>query len=142
MQPVVLTDVDARVAVTQGEDHARAQAQLRFGGHHGVHATWHVAQLAIGLHVVEQVHAEVIEPQVGDRHSGFQVFQLDYFLLQATQLLFAIRHVVGLGAQHVVVTGGRDVGNHHPTLNPFLEVDVLVERDVWPVVDQLDAAVG
>jgi hypothetical protein len=60
----------------------------------------------MGFDVVEQVHAEVVEAQVGDGHAGLQVFQLDHFLLQAAQLLLAVGHVVGLGGQHVVVAGG------------------------------------
>ncbi|MNC33516.1 hypothetical protein D3C75_819100 [compost metagenome] len=107
-----------------------------------MHAARYVAQLAIGFDVVEQVHAKVVEPQICDRNARFQVFQLDDFFLQAAQLLLAVGHIVGLGAKHIVVARGGDVGNHHPALDAFLEVDVLVERDVGPVIDQLDAAVG
>src|SRR5690606_17624162 len=73
---------------------------------------------------------------------GFQIFQLDDFFLQAAQLFLAVRHVVGLRRQHVVVTGGGDVGDHHSAFDSLLEVDVFVERNVGPVVNQLDAAVG
>jgi hypothetical protein len=40
--------------------------------------------------------------------------------------------------EDVVVAGGGDVGDDHAVFDALLEVDVLVERDVGPVVDQLD----
>src|SRR5690606_11299085 len=50
--------------------------------------------------------------------------------------------VAGAGGEHVVITGGGDVGDHHPVLHALLQVDVLVQGNVRPVVDQLDLAVG
>ena len=46
-----------------------------------------------------------------------------------------------LARQHVVVAGRRDVGDHHAVFDALLEIDVLVERDVRPVVDELDLRV-
>ena len=48
---------------------------------------------------------------------------------------------MAFGVEDVVVAGGGDVGNDHAVFDPFLEVDVLVQRDVGPVVDELDAGV-
>ena len=107
-----------------------------------MHPVGHIAQFAVGLDVVEQVHAEVIQAQIGDGDTGLQILQLDDFFLQAAQLLLAVRHVVGLRGQHVVVAGGGHVGDHHPAFDTLLEVDVFVKRNVGPVVDQLDAAIG
>ena len=39
------------------------------------------------------------------------VFHLDHFVLQAAQLS-AVGEIVGLRVEHVVVAGGRDVGDH------------------------------
>ena len=52
-------------------------------------------------------------------------------------MLFAVCDITALCGKKVVVTGGRDVGNHHPVFDPFLEIDVVVERNIRPVVDQL-----
>jgi hypothetical protein len=48
-----------------------------------MHAVGDMAQLAIGLDVVEQVHAEVVEAEVGDGDAGLEVFHFDHFFLQA-----------------------------------------------------------
>ena len=134
-------DVDLGVAIAQREDHARLQPELRIGRDDGMHAVGHVAGLPVGLDVVQQVHAEVVQAQVGDRDAGLEVFKLDDFFLQAPQLFLAVGHVIGLRAEDVVVPGCGDVGDHHPVFDAFLEVDVFVERDVGPVVDELDAGV-
>ena len=47
-----------------------------------------------------------------------------------------------LWVEDVVVAGGREVGDDHAVLDALLEVDVLVERDVGPEVDELDLRVG
>jgi hypothetical protein len=49
------------------------------------------------LDVIEQVHAEVVQAEIGDRDAGLHVLQLDDLVLQAPQLLLAVGDVVGLG---------------------------------------------
>ncbi len=49
----------------------------------------------MGLDVVEQVHAEVVQAEVGDGDAGLDVFQLDDFVLQAAELLLAVGEVIG-----------------------------------------------
>ena len=106
-----------------------------------MHAVRQAGQIAVGLDVVEQVHAEVVQAQVGDGDAGLQVFQLDDFFLKPAELLLAIGDVVGCGGERIVVAGGGDVGDDHAVFDALLEVDVFVERDVGPVVHELDAAV-
>lgn len=53
------------VAIAQREDDTRVQARSWLGWHHGVHAVGHIAQFAMLFDVVEQVHAEVVEAEVG-----------------------------------------------------------------------------
>ena len=86
----------AVVDVAQREDDAGLQAQLGLRRHDGVHAVGHAVELAVLLDVVEQVHAEVVEPEIGDRDAGLDVFQLDDFVLQPAQLLLAVDDVVDL----------------------------------------------
>ena len=105
-----------------------------------MHSGGKPGQIAVGLDVIEQIHAEIVEPEVGDGDASLEVFQLDDFFLQPAQLLLTVGEVVGFAVEGVVVAGGRDVGDHHSVFDAFLEVDVLVERDVGPVVDELDGA--
>ncbi|GAA3366707.1 Scr1 family TA system antitoxin-like transcriptional regulator [Saccharopolyspora gregorii] len=42
----------------------------------------------------------------------------------------------------VVVGSAREVGDDHAVLNALLQIDVLVERDIGPEVDELDPLVG
>jgi hypothetical protein len=87
VQPVVLRQVrgwvDARIAVAQREDHAGREAQIGVRRHDGVQAVGGFVEFAVGLDVAQQVHAEVVEAQIGDGDAGLQVFQLDDFFLQA-----------------------------------------------------------
>ena len=55
-----------------------------------MHAMRHIVQFTIFFDVIEQVHAKVVETQVGYGHTSLQVFQLDDFLLQAPQLFLAV----------------------------------------------------
>ena len=97
-------------------------------------------EVAVLLDVAEQVHAEVVEPEVGDRDAGSHVLQLDDLVLEPAELLLAERGVARLLGEHVVVGRGGEVGDHHAVLDPLLQVDVLVERDVGPEVHELDLA--
>ena len=106
-----------------------------------MHSRGKAVQVAIRLHVVQQVHAEVIQTKVGDGDAGLEVFQFDHFVLQAAKLLLAIGNIVGTPVERIVVAGGRHVGDHHAALHSFFQIDVLVQADVRPVVDELDAGV-
>ena len=106
-----------------------------------MHAIGHMAKLAVSLDVVEEIHAEVIQTKVGDGDASLDVLHLDHLILQTAQLLLAIGHVIGLGVENVVVAGRSDVRDHHAVFHSLLEVDVFVQADVRPVVDELDAGV-
>ena len=99
-------------------------------------------EVAVLLDVAEQVHAEVVETEVGDRDAGADVFEFDDLVLKLAELLLAERRVARFLGEDVVVGGGREVGDDHAVLDAFLEVDVLVEGDVGPEVHELDALVG
>ncbi len=99
-------------------------------------------EVAVLLHVAEQVHAEVVEAEVGDGDARADVLELDDLVLELAELLLAEGGVAGLLGEDVVVGGGGEVGDHHAVLDALLEVDVLVEGDVGPEVDELDRGVG
>ena len=92
VQAVLLVQPKAQrgVEVAQGEDHAGLQATFWVCRYHGMQPVGHLAGFALRLDVPQQVHAEVVQTQVGDRNAGFQVFQFDHFFLQAAQLFFAV----------------------------------------------------
>jgi hypothetical protein len=60
--------------------------------------------------------------------------------------------IIGDGEVHAEIVeakiGDGDAGlealhfDDHPVFDPFLEVDVLVQRNVRPVVDELDLSIG
>ena len=56
-------------------------------------------------------------------------------------MLLSIRNLAAFCREDVVVAGGRHVGNDHPVFNPFLEIDVFIQRNVGPIVHQLDGLV-
>ena len=107
-----------------------------------MHAIGHRGQIAIGLDVIQQIHPEIIQAKIGNGDPSLEVFHLDDLFLQPAQLFLAIGDVVGLGPEDVIVPGSRDINNHHAVFDPFLEIDVFVQRDVGPVVDQLDGLVS
>ena len=61
-----------------------------------MHAARHARQVAVLLDVIQQVHAEVVQAEIGDGDAGLEVFHLDHFFLQAPQLLLAIGDVIRL----------------------------------------------
>ena len=96
VQAVLLVDVHAIVAIAQREDDAGHEAHAR--GCAGTTACSPLGRLARSPYVfdvVEQVHAEVVEAEVGDGDAGLEVFQLDDFVLEPAELLLAVGDVVG-----------------------------------------------
>ena len=62
-------------------------------------------------------------------------------VLQSSQLLFSVGNIVAFGRENVVVTGGGHIGNHHPVFDPFLEIDVFIEGNIGPIVNQLNGLI-
>ncbi len=69
MPSILLVNGETAVTVSEGEDYTRRQSTLRGGSHDGMHSIGHVGHAAIGLHIVEQVHTEIVETEVGYRHA-------------------------------------------------------------------------
>ena len=46
--------------------------------------------------MVEEVHPEIIEAEIGDGDAGFHILQIDDFLLEPAKLFAAVGDVVGL----------------------------------------------
>ncbi len=93
------------------------------------------------LDVAEKVHPEVIEAKVSDGDTRSDVFEFDDLILEFAQLFFAVSGVRTGRVENVVVTDCGEVGDDHSVLDALFEIDVFVERDVRPEVDQLDLSV-
>ena len=141
MQPILLIDVDSMIAVAQCEDDAGVQSHCGPGRDNRMHAIRHVSKVAIGFDIVQQVHAEVIQAEVGDGHTRFKVFQFDHLFLESPELLLAIRNFAAFCREDVVIAGGRHISNNHAVFDPFLEVNVFIQGNIGPVVHQLDGLV-
>ena len=93
-----------------------------------------------------QLHAKVVELEVGDGDTARDVLEVQHLLLQLLKLLAAVHEVVHLfgrlALEHVLLAGGAGVHERHAALHAALELDVLVELDVRPEVDELDLGVG
>ena len=108
VQPVAAVDAASSALMLRSANITPGmQSLVGVGGHDGVQALGGGGQVAVLLHVVEQVHAEVVEAQIGDRDAGADVLQFDDLVLQLAQLLPAERGVAGLLGEDVVVGGAR-----------------------------------
>ena len=138
----------ALVVLLEAEDHAwlHVAAKLVGDGGHGVQSRRRVLQRAgMLLGVALELHAEVVEGEIRDRDAARDVLDVEHLALELLELPATVLEVVhlsiALGLQHVLLAGCRRVEQRHAPLHAALELDVLVERDVRPEVDQLDLGV-
>ena len=93
-----------------------------------------------------QLHAKVVELEVGDGDTARDVLEVQHLLLQLLKLLAAVHEVVHLfgrlALEHVLLAGGAGVHERHAALHAALELDILVQLHVRPEVDELDLGVG
>ena len=79
---------------------------------------WNVFELAERLEVIEQIHSEVVQAEIGDAHPFPQIFEVDDFFLKTLQLKLSVVEVFFLGVEQVVVPGAGKVANEHFVFNP------------------------
>ena len=142
VEAVAAVDAHVSVHVAKRKDDARLESLGPVGRDDGVQSLREGVEGAVLVDVPEQVHPEVVETEVGDGDTGADVLELDDLVLELAELLLAVGSVSTCRVEDVVVADGGEVGDHHAVLDAFLEVDVLVERDVRPEVDELDLGVG
>jgi hypothetical protein len=98
------------------------------------------------LEILGEVDAEVGQREVGDGDAAGEVFEVDDGVLQLEELLAAVFQIVhlvaGLLLDDVFLAGGGNVEQHHAPGDALFEVDVFLQLDVGPEVDELDAGVG
>ena len=66
-------------------------------------ALGYACEVSVVLDVAEQIHPEVIEPEVSDRDTGAHVFKLDDLVLELAELFFAERRIGVFQAEDVVM---------------------------------------
>ena len=100
----------------------------------------------MGAEPFGQIDAEVGKREIRDRHAGGEILEIDDRLLELEELLATVFQIVHLVARilldEVFLAGGGDVEEHHPAADALLEVDVFLELDIGPEVDQLDPRVA
>ena len=102
-----------------------------------------LVQIPVGLHIFQQVQAELIQPQVHDGNAARHILHIHHFCHQALQLLLAIFQIaLLLGIDQVIIARRGHDGDLHAGLYPCFQVDVLIQVHVRPEVDQLDLGVA
>ena len=140
MQPVLLVDIDVGGPVFQHEDHPRRGFLRR--RHHRVEPHRRVFHVRVQLDVLQQVQPEFVQPQIHNGNTALHLLNVNHFFLQAFQLRFPVFQIrLFLFAQQVVVAGGRHIHDLHAGFHFAFQINVLVQRDVRPEIDQLDLRV-
>ena len=100
-------------------------------------------QLAVGLDVAQQLQAEVVEGEFGERHARAEIFQVEYLILERKQLLVTVAQVsadqrlqLALGQQIIVASGG-EINEGHARLDPLTERQVFIQVVRRPEVHHL-----
>ena len=89
VQAVAAVDVLVGVDVAQREDDPGLQALVGSAGTTACRPFGRGGEVAVLLDVPEQVHAEVVEAEVGDGDAGADVLELDDLVLELAELLLA-----------------------------------------------------
>ena len=135
-------DIYGMIPVAQGKNNARHKANFGTRRNNSVEPVGHVSGLTMAFHIFQQVHAEVVQAQIRNRDAGFDVFQINDFILQTAELLLAISKVAALRGQHVFIAGGHCIHNDHTVFHALFQIDIFIQGDVRPVVYQLDGLVA
>ena len=133
-----MADVDCIVAILQDEDDTRLGCG--WCGYDSTHAKGRMLNIRMLWQIGQQVEAELIQPQVHDVDACVHIFEVNHFFLQAHQLTLAIFKIslFFIREQHIASSASRNIHTSHARLYSTLQVKIIVEFDVWPVIDQLD----
>ena len=137
VQLVLVLDVDALVHVFQHEDYSGLVAV-----NDGVYSEGGAVEAGVIFDVCQQIHAEVVEAQIHDGYAAAHFFKVYNLTLQSLKLLAAVLQVTLLvGIDIIVVACGGHDADPHSGLDAGLQIDVIVQLQVWPEVHQLDELV-
>ena len=125
------------VRVAQHEQDARLVAL-----DHSVDARRCAFDVGVVAMIADQIHAELIEAEVGDADAAVHIFKIEYLVLHLPELTFPVLQISLLvGIDVVIVAGGSHHSDLHACLDSVFELEIFVEIHVGPVVDQLDTFV-
>lgn len=97
--------VHGAVHVAQYKDHAWLVAS-----YYGVDAGGQAVDVGVGAVIAHEVHAELVEAQVGDGDAARHIFQVDVLGAHLLKLPAAVVEIAGLAGVDVVVVAR---GGHH-----------------------------
>ena len=141
MQPVLVVDVYTVADVLQ--DVKDASGGIVTGFHNGMQSEWGMVDVGVGFHVIEQVETELVQPEIHNRDPTAHLFNIDHLIHQPPELLLAVFQIAFLLlADGIVVARGGHHRDLHACFHPCFQVDVIIEREVGPEVDQLDHLVA
>ena len=102
----------------------------------------HLHLVAIVVNAEEFQHFRRPSGESFDLHSDLAaLFELADLVLEPAKLLLPECRVAAFERQHVVVGRPSKVRDDHAILDPLLEVDVLIQGDIRPEVNELDPLV-
>lgn len=95
------------------------------------------------LDVCKEIETEFIETEVHYVDSRIHILDINNFLLEFLELVAAVLEVAFFcSGKKVIVAGRGEDGGFHSAFNTALELDIVIELDIWPVVDKLDYVIG
>ena len=133
MQPVLVFDIDMLVYILQYKYHARF-----FTFDDSVNAKWRVVNVAVSLHVCQQIHPELIQSQVHNGNAACHIFEVYDLFLQSLELAAAIFEVaLFLLIDEVIIACGGHNRNTHSCFHTRFQVDVFIEIEIRPKIHKL-----
>ena len=88
--------------------------------------------------VCKEIETEFIETEVHYVDSRIHILDVNNFLLEFLELVAAVLEVAFFGSREKIVVAGRgEDGGFHSAFNTALELDIVIELDIRPVVDKL-----
>ena len=94
--------------------------------------------IAITLHIVQQVKAELVKSQIHDGNAVGHILDIHDFLLQTFQLRLAVFEIaLFFRIDQIIITGGCHDGNLHAGLHTGREIDIIIQCQVRPEVYKL-----
>ena len=138
MDAILSIHVHALISILQNEDDACGC--IVCGAHNRMQSIRRMLDdIAMRLHVLKQIEAELVEPQIHDGDTTGHIFDIDNFLHEFLELFLAVFQVtLLLRIDQIIVTGGCHNCNLHARFDTRLKIDILVQIHVRPEIYKLD----
>ena len=95
--------------------------------------------IAIIFDIIQQIQAELIQPQIHNGYSGIHLFNIHHLILQPFKLFAAVFQISGsILIDGVIIASRCHYRNFHTGFHPVFELNIIIQCHIGPVVDQLD----